>query len=433
MSTFLASTVADSPNSSLYPSQSSSLRLSDSVSHILSGLNRPPLPLPQPQPITGPSFYSPKLHWLWQEAREAICTKDNKSHLSMLQAIQDEDGIFILKDWWDSIRSTAVIVTRTHLGILDVECYRVTHKKGSKTLYKRFYRAEWDCSLVELEKAAPLLSLCAGVWKADYTLGSVLEFLLLDDSPAPPSSGVSPHCTFSSRASTPSILQPSCLAPSRALTPGVVAPSHISTSSSLAQRTHALQPKPRRTFVKSLHTRPSCVPQEPQEATESVAPKAKSRRDPSPPSQNKRSRLDKDATSGSDSGASCIPPLICSWLNRRCSSSPSLSLAGPIRRGHWAGKCFSFLLLLILMIISLCSAPRCNAGSLPCCNPRPRPHQPHPWQDVTQAGTHQDCTDTVSPGWPSHNGWHRHGLSATTRVDFVDGSSEWQRWRWQWW
>src|SRR6266404_4347691 len=111
VSTFLASTVADSPNSSLYPRPSSSLRLSDSVSHILSGLNRPPLPLPQPQPITGPSFYSPKLHWLWQEAREAICTKDNKSHLSMLQAIQDEDGIFILKDWWDSIRSTAVIVT----------------------------------------------------------------------------------------------------------------------------------------------------------------------------------------------------------------------------------------------------------------------------------------------------------------------------------
>ncbi len=110
----------------------------------------------------------------------------------MLQAIQDKDGIFILKDWWDSIRSTAVVVMRTHLGILNVECYCVTHKKGPKTLYKRFYRAEWDCSLMELEKAAPLLSLCAGVWKADYMLGSVLELLLSDDSPTLASFGVSP-------------------------------------------------------------------------------------------------------------------------------------------------------------------------------------------------------------------------------------------------
>ncbi len=123
-------------------------------------------------------------------------------------------------------------------------------------------------------------------------------------------SSVSPHRIFSSHALTPSIFQPSCLAPSCTPTPGVMAPSHVSTSSSLAQCTHALQPKPCHTFVKSLDAWPLRVPQEPQEVTESVAPKAKSRQDPSPPLQNKRSRLNKDAMLGSDSGVLYIPPLI---------------------------------------------------------------------------------------------------------------------------
>jgi hypothetical protein len=46
---------------------------------------------------------------------------------------------------------------------------------AKKTFYRHFFSDEWTRAVMELECVAPLLSLCAGTWKAELTLGSALH------------------------------------------------------------------------------------------------------------------------------------------------------------------------------------------------------------------------------------------------------------------
>ncbi|KAH9024324.1 hypothetical protein EDB85DRAFT_2150570 [Lactarius pseudohatsudake] len=177
------------------------------------------LPLPHPRPTIRPAHYPEKVLWTLADC------KVDASRPPMLRAIRREDGTLVSDDDWKAMRQSAVLIVRTRIQPLDVTPYykyfteqvEKSNAKGAKksgkkpgesttqqakvkkTFYKRFFFKEWFAALQELESAVPLMSLCAGYWKADMTLGLVLPDIRVD-LPTPATS----HVGTSSRAATPS-------------------------------------------------------------------------------------------------------------------------------------------------------------------------------------------------------------------------------------
>ena len=167
----------------------------------------------------------------------------------------------------------------------------------------------------------PLLTLCSGVWKADFTLEYAMKTQMFQSTESA-SLVTHPPSAHPSRASTPvSIVQPSGTIPSCSSTPasgtqplrtsiacGVVSPSHSSAPSSVAPSC-APAPSPHCISFKSIRAPPpralselAQAPQQPQQVTKATAPKGKHRHDPSPPSQiAKKSK--RAASTGSNAGA----------------------------------------------------------------------------------------------------------------------------------
>lgn len=109
--------------------------------------------------------------------------------------------------------------------------------KRKKVFFKRHYLLEWSRACRDLEATCLLLSLCAGDWKADHTLASVLP-----DTCTP--SAIPP-----SRSSTPSSLGPSCVGHSASrVTSHTTPPSSLAPSSSVAAHS---RPSPRHIALKS--------------------------------------------------------------------------------------------------------------------------------------------------------------------------------------
>ncbi|KAH9159214.1 hypothetical protein EDB89DRAFT_2084379 [Lactarius sanguifluus] len=192
-------------------------------------VNSGDLPLPHPRPTIRPAHYPEKVLWTLADCKvdaEVNSSAGNKSQPPMLHTICRKDGTLVSDDDWKAMRQSAVLIARTHIQPLDVTPYykyfteqvEKSNAKGAKksgkkkpgesttqqakvkkTFYKRFFFKEWFAALQELETAVPLMSLCAGYWKADMTLGSVLPDIRVD-LPTPTTS----HVGTPSRATTPS-------------------------------------------------------------------------------------------------------------------------------------------------------------------------------------------------------------------------------------
>jgi hypothetical protein len=120
----------------------------------------------------------------------------------MHRSICYEDGTIILETDWKSICEAAVHIARTHLVSLTSSGHVSEGQQHKKMFYKHQFPVQWDNTMRELEKMAPLLSLCAGSWKADMVLGSVLQDKrLLEPLPSPAAS----HFIPSSCSVTPSV------------------------------------------------------------------------------------------------------------------------------------------------------------------------------------------------------------------------------------
>ena len=126
----------------------------------------------------------------------------NKSRPSMKRTIQHNNGQHISDDEWKAIRQSAILVACTFLDPLDPQGILSAGQPHKNFFYKNNFRNEWNHALSELEVVTPLTSFCAGTWKADLTLGSVLQDTTLSKNPAPGP----PLCS-----STPSSLAPSCV------------------------------------------------------------------------------------------------------------------------------------------------------------------------------------------------------------------------------
>ena len=180
-----------------------------------------------PRPLARPSQYPLSILWTLVDCKddaEVGMSASNRSCPPMHRSIRYSNGQIISESDWKSICEAAVHIARTHLVCLDSRVGVGQRRK--KIFYKRQFPAKWDQALRELEKMAPLLSYCAGSWKADMVLGAVLQDERLSDplpspaashraasrsaTPVTPSSRSAPrgslrsHSGALSRASTPS-------------------------------------------------------------------------------------------------------------------------------------------------------------------------------------------------------------------------------------
>jgi hypothetical protein len=294
--TIVSSTAISSECLSLHLSKSASqvsLGALKSQSLLPSFRPEPGQPYPYPRPFHCPDHCHPNVLWTLNDCKNdpSVTTSDtNKSRPSMRCVIRHEDGTHISDEEWKTIHQSATIIAHSILGPLDPQgLLAAAGQLCKKSFFKHHFLSEWIWAMNELEAVAPLTSFCAGTWKADLTLGSILD--VLSSRSAPPSQTAPP-----SRSS----LTPSSVIPSSNMAPPSTVPSHagssharssrarssrapsISHSAGIASASHTSHWSPRRTAPKSLQM---CAPSESQRA-DSVplslaASKGKHRRDPS--------------------------------------------------------------------------------------------------------------------------------------------------------
>ena len=217
----------------------------------------------------------------------------------MRQIIQHENGECITADEWKEIRQSALTIKHTRLDVLSIRhlppaAARVTRKKN---FYRRYFIKEWSQALRELELLAPLLTLCCGVWKADKTLGCILDGKPVPQAVSRPPSRASSVSSSLSHATSLS------RAPSRTSAPGVPPSSSLGSSSrppsSAASHSRPSQQSPHRVALgrSSGRSRPISEPAEPASVTKSAASKGKRRREPSPLPTEKRAKAGGDNAS----------------------------------------------------------------------------------------------------------------------------------------
>ena len=150
----------------------------------------------------------------------------NMSRPSMKHSIQLKTGAPIMDLQWKAICQAALQVFRRHLAHL-ANPPNTDAVKCKKVFFNCHYLLEWSQACRDLEATCPLLSLCAGDWKADHTLASMLP-----DTHTP--SAIPP-----SHSSTPSSLGPSRVGHSAShVTSHTIPPSSLAPSSSVAAHSH---------------------------------------------------------------------------------------------------------------------------------------------------------------------------------------------------
>ena len=85
----------------------------------------------------------------------------------MEKALRNEDGSMISHASWDVIKRSAKSAIGTYLRKLDAD-------EVTKRYFRTHHTKEWNNAIAFLEKARPLVGLCAGHWKAEHVLGIVL-------------------------------------------------------------------------------------------------------------------------------------------------------------------------------------------------------------------------------------------------------------------
>ena len=85
----------------------------------------------------------------------------------MEKALRHEDGTMISHAAWVLIKDTARRAIGTHLTKLNAE-------KLSKKYFRTHHTVAWSKAIAFLEVARPLVGLCAGHWKAEHVISTML-------------------------------------------------------------------------------------------------------------------------------------------------------------------------------------------------------------------------------------------------------------------
>ena len=94
-------------------------------------------------------------------------------HGSMEKCIRNADGTRIHKREWRAIMAAAGAIVDRQLRPL------APPKEGQglapRTFYRKHCARAWFSAIATLEVEQPILGLCAGHWKAEHTLGQILD------------------------------------------------------------------------------------------------------------------------------------------------------------------------------------------------------------------------------------------------------------------
>jgi hypothetical protein len=289
-------------SSTAVSSECSSLRLSESASQVSLGALKsqslspsfrpePGQPYPYPRPFHRPDQCHPNVLWTLNDCKNdpSVTTSNtNKSRPSMRHAIQHKDGMHISDEEWKMIHQSATIIAHSILGLLDPQgLLAAAGQPRKKSFFKHHFLSKWIQAMNWLEAVAPLTSFCASTWKADLTLGSILDVLSSRSAPpsqtAPPSrssstpSSVIPSSNMAPPSTVPSRAGSSCAGSSHARSSCTPSISH---SAGVASASHTSRRSPRCAAPKSLQM---CAPSESQQADSApsslAASKGKRRRD----------------------------------------------------------------------------------------------------------------------------------------------------------
>ncbi|KAN0135766.1 hypothetical protein V8E53_006406 [Lactarius tabidus] len=93
----------------------------------------------------------------------------------MCKVIHHEDGSMLTKVERKAVHQSALIVACSNLASLPHTVQLMDNQPHKKIFFKHFFLTDWVKALCKLESLAPLLSLCAGKYKANMTLSMVLQ------------------------------------------------------------------------------------------------------------------------------------------------------------------------------------------------------------------------------------------------------------------
>jgi hypothetical protein len=259
--------------------------------------------LPFPCNSIHPIQYPETVLWTLKDCKAdkyVNVSNGNQSRPSMKRSIQDENGTPISDSLWKLIRKSVVLVAHTYLANLPTPSQAGAGQPWKKAFFKCYYPSEWDQALRKLKVQAPLLSLCFIDWKADQTLGGVLQDKLACFATAA-------HSAPPSCLTTPSSLGPSsCVRPSSHIT---APPSSVAPSSSSAPHSSC--------HVSSCHLALKSsqkTAKQPAELAPTGNAKGKHRCDPSPALRTKRAKSDNDAISLVSSAGMCVMFTVVEWI-----------------------------------------------------------------------------------------------------------------------
>src|SRR6266702_1232622 len=146
-------------------------------------------PMLGPRPLVRPSHLPQSILWTYEDCKSdplVGLTQSNKSRPPMHRAIRLTNGTGISLAQWKLIRASACAIAYSNLASLFSTDLCAGNWVRKKKYFKTFFTKEWEVALLELEAAAPLLTLCASNWKADMTLSTMLSDWSAPSRPSPP-------------------------------------------------------------------------------------------------------------------------------------------------------------------------------------------------------------------------------------------------------
>lgn len=151
---------------SLSPSDSISQTCDNTSSPSCSTQSSPQTSLVE-QPYLRPNQYPLTVLW----SPKDCLSEPGLSHGSMEKCIRNADGTRIHKREWRAIMAAAGAIIDRQLRPLSAP------KEGlaPRTFYRKHCARVWLSAIAMLEVEQPILSLCAGHWKAEHTLGQILD------------------------------------------------------------------------------------------------------------------------------------------------------------------------------------------------------------------------------------------------------------------
>ncbi|KIL64668.1 hypothetical protein M378DRAFT_11249 [Amanita muscaria Koide BX008] len=132
-----------------------------------------------------PEEYPVSILWTFADAkkdRTVGTTLTNPNRLSLGQIIRHPDGSVIDESTYAMVRSSARNVAMTLLLPLvnkrqELKGKTGKNSPGTKSFFRTFFHNEWIDAILQLEELQPLLTYCAGHWKAEAVLQNMLDSL----------------------------------------------------------------------------------------------------------------------------------------------------------------------------------------------------------------------------------------------------------------